>query len=120
MKTTIRKIRLLLVAAFAAISFCAKAQTGDCLLKTPYWEKVSGSYYPTFERTSCKRNVTIHYKVYFADGTSDQSRFVYILSSSFTTKVRGTSYKQNGRIQILKTEWEDGEDNSEISSTSQK
>jgi hypothetical protein len=93
------------------------AQSDNCYLKEPYWENVSGSYYPTFERTSCRRNVTIYYKVYFADGTSDQSRFEYIMASSYSTKVHGIAYRQPGRIEILRREWGD-EDDEETSASS--
>jgi hypothetical protein len=63
---------------------------------------------PVFTRTPCSRSLKITYKVYFSDGTSDQSRFVYFLSSSFSQTERGSQrYYKPGRIVIIDEEWGD-------------
>jgi hypothetical protein len=73
---------------------------------------------PVFTREPCNRSLKITYRVAFPDGSSSESRFVYIMSSSFSATARGSErYDRRGDIKILGVERGDPEGNSTSSSS---
>ena len=96
------KLTIGLIVLFISIKIAATANNCDYRY---YMEEISGRYYPTFVREPCDRSVRITYKVYFSDGTSDQSRFVSMLSANFSVKERGIFYPKWGRIEIIREDW---------------
>jgi hypothetical protein len=86
-------------------SSSTSAKADDC--KYSYSRQQDGDWWrPVFTRKPCSRNLKITYKVHFSDGSSDQSRFVYFLSSSFSQTERGSQrYDKPGSIEIVNVEW---------------
>ncbi|MDR1459126.1 MAG: PorT family protein [Bacteroidales bacterium] len=82
------------------------------------WERDGDWWRPVFTREPCASSLQITYKVYFDDdGSSDQSRMVYIMSSKFSATARGSQrYDRRGRISIIEEKW--GEPSGESRSSS--
>jgi hypothetical protein len=86
-------------------SSSTSANADDC--KYSYSRQQDGDWWrPVFTRAACSRSLKITYKVYFSDGSSDQSRFVYFLSSAYSKTERASQrYDKPGRIDIVNVEW---------------
>jgi hypothetical protein len=83
------------------------AKADDC--NYSYSQQQDGDWWrPVFTRKPCSRSLKITYKVHFSDGSSDQSRSVYFMSSSFSQTQRGSErYNKPGSIKIVKEDWGD-------------
>jgi hypothetical protein len=93
--------------SYSSTSSGTSTQTDDCRYSYG-WKQESNMWRPVFTRQPCSRSLLITYKVHFSDGTSDQSRLEYFLSSSFTLTERGSvRYDKSGRIEIISVKWGD-------------
>ncbi len=86
---------------YSSPSSSSSSSSVNCRVSS-WMEYRSGRYYCKFSK-NCNKSVTIHYKVSFPDGSTDNNGMEYMMSSMRETT--GRSYTEKGTIYITREDW---------------